>query len=48
MNEKRQVPVAAMLAMELAMVAVGGGTFLWMAQDIIVKALRFVLPTMVG
>ncbi len=48
MNEKRQVPVTAVLATELALVALGGGAFLWMAQDIIVKALRFVLPAMVG
>ncbi len=48
MNEKRQVPVTAVLAMELALVAIGGGAFFWMAQDIIVKALRFVLPAMVG
>ena len=48
MNGKRQAPVSAVLAMELAMVAVGGGAFFWMAQDIIVKALRFVVPAMVG
>ncbi len=48
MNKKVQAPFVALLATELTVIVLGGAIALWVAQDIIVKALQFVLPTMVG
>ncbi len=48
MNKKVQAPFVAVLAAELTVIGLGGAIALWVAQDIIVKALQFVLPTMVG
>ncbi len=48
MNKKIQAPFVAVLATELAVIVLGGAIALWVAQDIIVKALQFVLQTMVG
>ena len=48
MNKKIRAPFVAVLAAELTVVVLGGAAALWVAQDIIVKALQFVLQTMVG
>jgi hypothetical protein len=48
MNKKVQAPFVAVLAAELTVIVLGGAIVLWVAQDIIVKALQFVLPTMAG
>ncbi len=48
MNKKFQAPFVAVLATELTVIVLGGAIALWVAQDIIVKALQFVLQTMVG
>ena len=48
MNKKVQAPFVALLATELTVIVLGGAIALWVAQDIIVKALQFVLRTMVG
>ncbi len=48
MNKKIQAPFVAVLATELTVIVLGGAIALWVAQDIIVKALQFVLPAMVG
>ena len=48
MAKNRHAPVIAVLATELTLLAVGGMALFWLAQDIIVKALQFVVPTMVG
>ncbi len=48
MHKKIQAAFVAVLATELTVIVLGGGIALWVAQDIIVKALQFMLPTMVG
>ncbi len=48
MNKNVRVPFVAVLATELTVIVLGGAIALWVAQDIIVKALQFVLPTMAG
>ncbi len=48
MNKKVRAPFVAVLATELTVIALGGAIALWVAQDIIVKALQFVLQTMIG
>ena len=48
MNKKVQAPFVVVLATEQTVIVLGGAIALWVAQDIIVKALQFVLPTMVG
>ncbi len=48
MNKKIQEPLVAVLATELTVIVLGGAIALWVAQDIIVKALQFVVSTMVG
>ena len=48
MNKKVQAPFAAVLAAELTVIVLGAAVALWVAQDIVVKALQFVVSTMVG
>ncbi len=48
MNKNVRAPFVAVLVTELTVIVLGGAIALWVAQDIIVKALQFVLPTMVG
>jgi hypothetical protein len=43
MVKQRRTPVVAVLAAEIAIVLVGGSVAIWVAQDIIVQALRFVV-----
>ncbi len=48
MKPNQRVPFMAILAVDLAVVVLGGSVVLWFAQDIIVKALQFVVPVMVS
>lgn len=48
MNKKVQAPPVAVLATELTVILLGGAIALWVAQDIVVKALQFVVSTIVG
>jgi hypothetical protein len=48
MTKQRRTPVAAILAAEIAIVVVGGSVALWIAQDIVIKALKFVVLGEVG
>ncbi len=48
MNKKVQAPFVTVLATELTVIVLGGAVALWVAQDIVVKALQFVVSTMVG
>ncbi len=48
MNKKVQAPLVAVLATELTVILLGGAIALWVAQDIVVKALQFVVSTIVG
>ena len=43
MNSERHTPFSALLAAELTAVAVAAGSGLWIAQDVVVRALRFVV-----
>lgn len=48
MNRKHQAPFVAVLAAELTVLAVGGAIALWVAQKIIIEALKFVVPAVLG
>ncbi len=48
MSKKVQAPLVAVLATELTVILLGGAIALWVAQDIFVKALQFVVSTIVG
>ncbi len=43
MNSGKRTPFSALLAAELTAVAVAAGGGLWIAQDVVVRALRFVV-----
>ncbi len=48
MQKNKHMPFATELVAEFMVLAICGIATIWVAQDIVVKALRFVLPDYLG